>query len=112
MAQSPEEPFDVGQLATGLSNLLVAGVACKNWAIGLPEVAEASSLPVTLRNPAPEPGAGFCRAVSDHKCDDLSSSTAQSDPEPPFVRTFSDVCPAFVEFKDVILFSWPEAFGY
>jgi hypothetical protein len=31
LPQSPEEPFDVGQLATGLSDLLVTGVARKNW---------------------------------------------------------------------------------
>jgi hypothetical protein len=100
------------QLATGLSDLPMAGIVFKNWAIGLPEVAETSAFPVALRNPAPEPCAGFCRAVSDHKCDDLSSSTAQSDPEPPFVRTFSDVCPAFVEFKGVVVPGWPEALSY
>jgi hypothetical protein len=102
----------VSQFATGLSDLPVAGVACKHWAIGLPEVAEAFSLAVALWYPAPEPGAGPGRAVSDHKRDDLPGPTAQSNPQPPFVRPFSGASPAFVEFKDVILFSWPEAFGY
>jgi hypothetical protein len=38
----------VGQLAAGLSDLPVAGIVFKNWAIGFPEVAEAFSLAVFL----------------------------------------------------------------
>ena len=112
MPQLPEKPLNVGQFAAGLSNLLVAGVALENWAIGLPEVAKASALPVAFRNPAPEPSAGFGRTVSDYKCYDLPGSPAQSHPEPSFVRPFSDVCPAFIKFKDIVLLSWPEPIGY
>ena len=102
----------MGQLATGLSDLLVTGVVFENWAIGLPEVTEAFGLAIALRNPAPEPCAGLGRTVSDHKCYDLSSSTAESHPEPSFVRPFSDVCPAFIELKDIILLSRTDSFGY
>jgi hypothetical protein len=102
----------VGQLATGLSDLLVTGVVFENWAIGFPEVAKASSLPVTLRNPAPEPSAGLGRTVPDHERHDLPSSTAEGDPQPSFIRPLSDVCPAFVEFKGVVVPGRPEAFGY
>jgi hypothetical protein len=112
LAQSPEESFHVGHLTTGLSDLPVAGVARKHWAIGLPEVAEASALTVFLRNPAPEPSTGSGRTVSDHKCHDLPGSPAQSNPQPPFIRPLSDIRPAFIEFKDIAFLSRPEPFGY
>lgn len=102
----------MGQLAAGLSDLPVAGVVFKNWAIGFPEVTEALALAVFLRNSAPEPCAGPSRTVPDDKRDDLPGPTAQSHPEPPLIRPFSDICPAFVEFKDVILLSWLEPIGY
>jgi len=102
----------VGQLTAGLPDLPVAGVVFKNWAIRFPEVAEALAPAVFLRNPTPEPGAGLCRTVSDDECYNLSGPAAQGYPQPPLVRPFSDVCPAFVELKDVILLSWPEPIGY
>lgn len=102
----------MGQLAAGFTDLLVTGVLFKHWAIGFPEVAEASSLSVFIWNPAPEPSAGSGRTVSDYKCYDLPGSPAQSHPEPSFVRPFSDIRPAFIKFKDIILLSWPEPIGY
>jgi len=102
----------VSQLATGLSDLPVAGVACKNWAIGFPEVAEALALLVSLRNSAPEASAGPGRTVSDYKRHDLPGPTAEGDPEPPFVRPFSGARPALIEFKDIVLLSRPEPISY
>jgi hypothetical protein len=112
LAQSSKKPLDMGHLAAGLSNLPVSLVFLEHRAVGFPEVAEASSLSVFLRNPAPEPSAGFCRTVSDNERYHLPGPTAQSDPQPPLIRTFPDVRPALIELKDVILFSWLEAFGY
>jgi hypothetical protein len=112
LPQSPEKSLDVGHLATGLSDLLVAGIVFENWPIGFPEVAKASALPVALRNPVPEPGTSFGRTVPYHECYDLTCPTAESDPQPPFVRPFSDICPALIEFKDIVLLGRLEPISY
>jgi len=88
------------------------GILLKHWAIGFPEVAEAPALPVAFRNPAPEPGAGLGRTVSDHKRYDLPGPSAEGHPEPPLIRSLSDICPAFVEFKDIVLLGRSEPLRY
>jgi hypothetical protein len=102
----------VGQLAAGLSDLPVSWVLLEYWPIRLPEVAEALASAIALRNPAPEPSAGLCPTVSDNERYDLPGPTAKSHPEPPFVRPFSDICPAFVELKNVVLLGRTEPIGY
>ena len=67
------------------------GILLKHWAIGFPEVAEAPALPVAFRNPAPEPGAGLGRTVSDHKRYDLPGPSAEGHPELPLIRSLSDI---------------------
>jgi hypothetical protein len=74
----PKKCLCAGQLATGLSDLPVAEVPCKHWAIGLPEVAEALASVVCLWNSAPEPCRGLSGVVPNQKRYDPSAPTAET----------------------------------
>jgi len=103
LPKAAEKALDMGHLATGLSNLLVRWVLFEHWTVGFPEVAEALCPAVLLRNPAPEPSAGSGAAVPDDKRHNLPGSPAESYPQPPFIRSLSDVGPTLVELKDIAL---------
>jgi len=103
LPQSPEKSLDVGQLTAGLSDLSVSWVFLEHRAVGFPEVAEALALAVALRNPPPEPGAGLGRAVPDHERYNLTGPTTESYPQPSLIRPLPDICPALIEFKDIVL---------
>ena len=97
----PEKSFYVGQLSAFFLHPLVARVVFKERFVGFPEVTEALFSSIFRWDFYPKPSAGPCAPVPDHEGYDLPSSSAQSDPEPPLVRALMDVCPAFVQFKDI-----------
>jgi len=68
----------------------------KDGAIGLPEIAEAVTTSISLRDLFPELATGLLAAIPDHKRHDLTSPTAQGCPEPPLIRAFGDEGPQFI----------------
>ena len=107
----------VSQIAAGLFDLPVSWILSnwiplKYWTIGLPEVADAPVLPVSLRNPAPEPGVDLGRAISVRTCYELSSPTTGLRPRATVSSTVVGRCPPLIEFKNIGLLGRSEPVGY
>ncbi len=84
--KSPVKTLDVGQLSTGFPDLSVPGVFLEDRPVGFPKAAEAYGLPEAPENSVPEANVRPGAAVSDHERHDLSSSPAESYPQPSLIR--------------------------
>jgi len=62
----------------------------KDLLVGIPKVAESTTLLVFFRDAFPQFATGLFTAISDHKRHDLACPTTKGDPEPTFIHFFQD----------------------
>jgi hypothetical protein len=73
----------------------------KHQSIGVPEIAEAVTPFVGLRDAAPKLAARLLAAISNDKGNNLASSSTHRCPEPAFVHTLVNKGPNFIQFQGV-----------
>ncbi len=74
----------------------------QGFLIGLPEIAIGNTVAILTADPIPQAATGGFTAITDHKSDDLSRSTARHRPKPAFVDLFEHKAPSFVILQSVI----------
>jgi hypothetical protein len=105
LAQGVVPTFHVSRLAAFLAYTAM-GLLGKDLLVRFPQVAESPTFLVLVRNLVPQAAARLLAAVSDHKGHNLACPATHGGPQPSFSALFEHKRPEFIEFKDIIGFSW------
>ena len=81
----------------------------ENFLIGFPEITVGDTTAILDWNFVPQAATGRFTAITDHKGDDLSGSTAHDRPQPAFIEFFEYKTPGLVVFEDVVRLGWQQS---
>ena len=93
--------FHVGSLA-GLFPDTTVGLNRKHGRIRLPEITKTHTPTKGQGNPVPQASTGTFAVIANHKGDDMTRTSHQDCPEPPFIGSCAHETPGFIDFQHIL----------